>query len=257
MDEAVKFAAAQGAHLTGLHVIDIPEIPGYVATNFPREVLENHRKLFFDEAEKLQSAFTRACENSGLSFNWACVEGDIEKTVIRAARSADLILVVGGAGIESEDRTSVADRVVLEGGRPVLVIPAVGSGTVIGSKVGVAWSASKEATRAVHDALPLLQAAERVWVVSVNPPASGREHGEAPRMDIAAHLSRHGIRAEAQAVSVDDRDTGQGLLDWASNEGADLMVMGAYGHTRWRELVLGGVTAHVLRRTRVPVLMSH
>ena len=94
-------------------------------------------------------------------------------------------------------------------------------------------------------------------LVSVDPQTSDNEHGDIPGMSIAAHLERHGVRPEAHSITVDDSDTGESLLDWAKDNGADLIVMGAYGHTRWRELVLGGVTAYVLRYARVPVLMSH
>lgn len=257
MARVAEFASGQEAHLTGLHVIDIPEIPGYVEANIPRDVLQNHRKLFLEEAGKIESVFSDACHKTALSFEWRCVEDDTVRAVIRAARCSDLVLAAGGAGIDSADRTSVADQVILEGGRPVLIIPPHTALPAIGNQVVVAWNATKEAARAIHDALPILARAKAVTVVSVNPETSDEAHGEIPGADIAAHLSRHGVNTEAQSLRIDHQETGSGLLEWASEQRADLLVMGAYGHTRWRELVLGGVTAHVLRNTGIPVFMSH
>lgn len=257
IDAVVAFASSQNAHLTGLNVIDIPPVPDYVTANLPREVVENHRKAFLDRAKKTETDFSRACDKAGLFFEWRCVEDDAARAVIRAARYADLVVLAGGAGVDSADRTGVADRVVLESGRPVLVMPAIETGSSIGSQVIVAWNASKEAVRAVHDALPLLLEAKWVKVLSVNPQISDEAHAEIPGLDIGRHLARHNVRADAQSITVDLAATGKSLLAWASEEQADLIVMGAYGHNRWRELILGGVTAHVLHHAGIPVLMSH
>lgn len=257
IEAAVAFASWQNAHLAGLHVIDIPVMPGFVETNIPRQVLEDHRKRFLDRAEKTESAFNHACEKAGLSYEWRCIEGDTASTVVRAARYADLVLLAGGAGIDSADRTGVADRVVLEGGRPILVIPPVETGSAIGLRIVIAWNESKEAARAAHDALPFLRRADWVKIVSVSPRTAGEARGEIPAAEFQRHLSRHGIRAEAHAITGDSANPGKRLLAWAAGEQSNLLILGAYGHSRWTELVLGGVTAHVLRNTGIRVLMSH
>jgi len=257
IEAAVAFASSQNAHLAGLHVIDIPVIPGFVETSIPRQVLEDHRKHFFDRAEKAESAFNHACEKAGLSYEWRCIEGDTASTVVRTARYADLVLLAGGAGIDSADRTGVADRVVLESGRPILVIPAAETGSAIGLRVVIAWNESKEAARAAHDALPLLRRADWVKIVSVSPGTSGEARGDIPAAEFRRHLSRHGVRAEAHAITGNSANPGKRLLAWAAEERSNLLILGAYGHSRWTELVLGGVTAHVLRNTSMPVLLSH
>ena len=104
----------------------------------------------------------------------------------------------------------------------------------------VAWNASREATRAVNDALPLLEAAAKVTVLVVNPAVGMRGHGEVPGADMALHLARHGVRAEASALTSHDVEIGALLLSQAAELEADLIVMGAYGHSRLRELVMGG-----------------
>jgi nucleotide-binding universal stress UspA family protein len=149
--------------------------------------------------------------------------------------------------------------VILGVGRPVLVIPHSGEFPVIGERVLVAWDASRLATRAVNDALPLLESAREVVVMAVNPRTEEGErgHGEIPSADICLHLARHGVRAEAQHLYADDLGVGPLLLSRAIDEGIDLIVCGAYGHARWREIVLGGVTRHLLEHMTIPVLMSH
>ena len=121
----------------------------------------------------------------------------------------------------------------------------------------VAWNASRAATRAINDAMPLLAGAETVTVLCVDPDEDSRAHGEVPGMDIAAHLARHGVKASVESTVSGGIGVGNALLSRASDIGADLLVMGAYGHTRVRELLLGGATRTILKSMTLPVLMAH
>jgi nucleotide-binding universal stress UspA family protein len=173
-------------------------------------------------------------------------------------RYADL-LVTGHA---EEDNSSWFDvaatkHIALESGRPVLVVPRSCSVDRIGRCVLVAWNGSREAVRAVHDALPLLARAEQVQVAVINPAVGYGGHGAVPGADLCLHLARHGVRAEAYVGHADSHDIGAALHAQATAIGADLVVMGAYGHSRFRELVLGGVTRHLLRHLSIPMLMAH
>ena len=172
------------------------------------------------------------------------------------ARYADLV-VLGQPDSENggEVDAQVPEDVVLSAGRPALVVPYIGAGEEIGKRVLIAWDGGREAARAVNDALPLLEKAEFVAVLVVNP--SQGAHGEEPGADIALHLARHGIAVEAQHIEVRDLSTGNALLSRLADEAIDLLVMGAYGHSRLREMVLGGVTREVFQQMTVPVLMSH
>jgi nucleotide-binding universal stress UspA family protein len=137
----------------------------------------------------------------------------------------------------------------------VLVVPRYGTFDTVGERVLVAWNGSREATRAVHDALPILKLATKVTVLSIDPE---RDTGDRiPSADIALHLARHGVAAEGTSTVGLDISVGDLLLSRAADLGADLIVMGAYGHSRMRELVLGGATRHILQHMTVPVLMSH
>ncbi|MGH6943153.1 MAG: universal stress protein, partial [Geminicoccaceae bacterium] len=121
----------------------------------------------------------------------------------------------------------------------------------------VAWDASRAAARAVSDALPLLERAKSVTVVSVNPRPNLFGHGEVPGADIALHLARHGLKVEVHRLEARDIDTANAILSYVADAGCDLLVMGGYGHSRLRELVLGGVTRTMLGEMTVPVLMAH
>jgi nucleotide-binding universal stress UspA family protein len=123
--------------------------------------------------------------------------------------------------------------------------------------VVVGWDASREAARAVRDALPLLTQAKVVEVVSVNPRPADLGHGDVPGADIALYLARHGVNVEVQRIETRELDVGNALLSHVASEAADLLVMGGYGHARLREIMLGGATRTILHDMTVPVLMSH
>jgi nucleotide-binding universal stress UspA family protein len=139
----------------------------------------------------------------------------------------------------------------------VLVVPHDWAPGSLGERVLIAWDARREAARAVSDALPILRQAASVLVMSINPRSTPLGHGEVPGADIALHLARHQIEAEARSVETDRMDVGDALLAFAADRGRDLLVMGAYAHSRTRELVLGGATRTILKRMTLPVLMAH
>ena len=139
----------------------------------------------------------------------------------------------------------------------MLVIPYAGEFEGIGANVLVAWNASRESTRAVTDALPLLARAKSVAVLVVDPEEAGGKHGDSPGADIALHLARHGVNAKAYPTPSGGVEVGDVILSRASDIGADLIVMGAWGRSRARELVMGGATRSLLERMTVPVLLSH
>jgi nucleotide-binding universal stress UspA family protein len=155
------------------------------------------------------------------------------------------------------ERLDVAERLAIESGRPVLIIPNTGTPERVGDKVLVAWNARREAARAVFDALPILQHAKEVRVVWVNPQAEREHTQDVPAGDICATLARHAVKCEAVEEVRPGAGVGETLLACAKDWGADLLVMGCYGHTRLREFVFGGASRHVLSRMSIPVLMSH
>ena len=258
LEAAIGLALAHGAHLTGLYIPPRLEIPTYIGADVGVELLDVQREVVRNRTAEAQAAFSGAVARPDLAAEWRSSEGALAHTISLHGRYADLI-VLGQA--DEEDPMSVsmglADRVVLESGRPVLVIPYIGSPDSIGTRVIVAWNASREAVRAVNDALPILAGAQSVDVVAVNPVTGGDAHGEIPSADICLHLVRHGVKAAGRQVQAADIDVGDLLLSRAAEENVDLIVMGAYGHSRFREIVLGGATRQLLEHMTVPVLMSH
>lgn len=259
LDVAVQLAQDHDAHLIGLFVRSTPHVPQFVMTQLGPEVAEVQKRWAAEAAEQAKTLFER--HTQGLRTEWRDVKGMLLDQCSLHAKYADL--VVAGQfdtdGDMAEGQGELLDRLVLDAGRPVLVVPYAGKFKKVGERVMVAWNATREATRAVNDALPLLQRAKEVDVVSVNPHGGhGRGgHGEMPSADICLHLARHDVKATAEHIEAHDMDVGSALLSRAVDESIDLLVMGAYGRSRLRELVLGGATRHLLRHMTVPVLMSH
>jgi nucleotide-binding universal stress UspA family protein len=148
-------------------------------------------------------------------------------------------------------------QVALASGRPVLIVPYAGHFDNVGWRVLIVWNAAREAARAVSDSMPLLTSAELVTVLTIDPHEGPHGHSEIPGADIALHLARHGVKTEIERMISAGLPVRDALLLRAADLGADLIVMGAYGHSRVRELLLDGATRSVLRSVTVPVLMSH
>jgi nucleotide-binding universal stress UspA family protein len=269
---AVRVASRYSAHLVGLYVDQPYVLPGYVqlevaaglggvpAVPLPeaaesgealRESLAQPRR---EARERAQALFYQHAAIAGITTEWRAREGVPGEVAIQHARYSDMV-IVGQAGPALTGE--LPETVLLGGGRPVLVVPSAGTFPTIGERIVVAWKASREATRAVHDALPFLQSAAQVTVLAINPRRGVGGEGEAPGADLAWHLSRHGVRAEASWLTAEDVAVAPMLLSRVADFQADLLVMGGYGHSRMREIILGGVTREILRSMTVPTMLSH
>ncbi len=258
LNVAIRLARAHEAHLTGAYAIPRSRLPAYLEVEIPKEILEKADATRLAEASSARTDFERICRTNGVACEWRQAEGAVVETLALNARYADMAIV--GQRNPDNDNLEVGempDRFVLSAGRPVLVIPYAGTFPEIGRTAVVAWDASRLATRAVNDALPILRRAAKVHLLAINPERGLEGHGEIACADIGHHLARHGVKAEASSLRAEDIDVGDALLSRAADFGADLIVMGAYGHSRWRELVLGGVTRDLLEHMTVPVFMSH
>ena len=254
-------ARANDSHLSGLFVIPEPFYPiDGDAAYFPPDVLEQWEREEKEYARAAESLFQDFVDSQGLHGEWRSEQGPPAEVVRRHARYADLT-VVGQGSVDDPKRYPdpfLAEDVVMDSGRPVLVIPNTGSFDSAFKQALVCWNASREAVRAISDAMPFLQSADNVTILTVNPdkPSSG-DHGEIPAADIALQLARHGVKAEAESMTTDQADVGTTILDRARDLKADLIIAGAYGHSRTREWILGGVTKTLLHETAVPTLLSH
>ncbi len=261
-EAAIALAQTHEAHLIGLSIASFPSVPAFVEGQMPADVLNQARDAFRDRAREIAEAFGRQAEKAGISCEVRTDSGmafDRSYLVNLHARYTDLAIVGQGDpdGEDSSSTTGLVEDVIMGSGRPVLVVPYIGAKDPIGRRVVVAWDASRESARAVNDALPILEKAESVTVMSVNPKRGVAGHGDEPGADIATHLARHGVEVDVQHFKSADIGISDTILSRVSDDGADLVVMGAYGHARMREVILGGVTRDMLHHMTVPVLMSH
>jgi nucleotide-binding universal stress UspA family protein len=259
LDVAIKIAQQQQSHLIGLFIGATPRVPDYVQAQLGPQVAEIQAKYLAEAADKAKALFDATAGQSGLSVEWRVAGGDPVEVLDLHGRYTDLV-ILGQHNPDSDeavDTDDVVDDLVFQLGRPVLVVPYVGHYEKLGGRIMIAWNASRESTRAVADALPMLKAAKQVVVLAINPKGGNHGHGAIPGADIAQHLARHGVNAEAQHVFADDIDVGNMLLSRSADEEIDMIVMGCYGRSRLREMILGGASRHILRHMTVPILMSH
>tara|TARA_R110002072_G_scaffold123048_26_gene258168 strand:- start:2743 stop:3585 length:843 start_codon:yes stop_codon:yes gene_type:complete len=258
---ALEVAQRYDAHIIGLYVAARIVVPGYVMAQIPPQALEDQRAVRDQQMQAAIAAFEKAAASAGTKYEsrTALSPGeDIFKVISLHARYADLIVM----GQDDRDDPAslggaLVENVLLTAGRPTLIVPYIGAPKGFGGKIMMAWDASREAARAASDAMTFLQNAKSVNILCVNPKFGIGDHGEQPGADIALSLARHGVKAEAQHVVSPELKVADSLLSRVADEGTDMLVMGGYGHSRIREVIMGGVTHHILRHMTVPVLMSH
>jgi len=259
---AAALAERFGAHLVGLYVAVNPDLPGrqyYFNAPLLGPLYRDVEEFVRAQAERARLHFEDIVGRQSLSAEWRLASGRPAEIAALHGRYADLI-ILGQLDPDDASTPSVHPRpeeVALLAGRPILVVPYAGAYPDIGRRVLVGWDASREATRAVNDAMPLLVGASSVTVITIDAEESPSGHGDIPGADIALHLARHGVEAKVERTVSTGIGVGNTLLSYASDLEADLLVMGAYGHSRVRELLLGGTTRTVLASMTLPVLMAH
>ena len=257
---AMQYARAHRARLIGVYASFTPSPSWFYMMEGAARYLEEDRHRRDRVRDVVHANFRDATAALGEHAEWRAVEGDPLALVLREAREADL-LIVGQRNPDDPAGFVAADFVetlILESGRPVLVVPYAGRFTEVAQRLLVAWSGGRESARALHDALPLMQGASvRVLQMLGERPQHWAEDTTVGQ--VARALKVHGIDAAVEEVRCIESDVaiGEMLLSRTADCNADLIVMGAYGHSRLRELVLGGVTRTLLATMTVPVLLSH
>ena len=257
---AAQLARSFGSHLVGLAPTGRADITLSMSSAIPDglEFVQLSARYLRGRAEASADAFRARVEPLVLpSFEALIVQDQPVDAVVELGRCSDLV-VVGqsepGTVIESVER-DFAQQVLMNVGRPVIVVPFAGEFASVGRRVLVAWNGGREAAVAARDALPFLQAANHVELLSIGR-LQGDTGGRRNGLDDAQRwLARHGVDARCREAS-DAGDVGETLLSRAADLGADLVVMGAYGHSRMRQWALGGATRSMLAHMTVPVLMA-
>lgn len=254
---AAGLAQAHGAHLVGAAATGL-SWPAYAMLTgsmamAPAEEFDTLRALGRASLERFAG---RARELGVASYEGRLVEDQNRDALLLQSRYADLVVLgqdgaPGAAGVRG-----LPAWLALHGPRPVLVVPPAYAGAPIADTIVAGWDGSVPALRAIAAALPLLARARAVRLALVNPEHESGLHGDEPGADMALYLARHGVPVEV-VVERSGLAAGDALLGIAADAGAGLLVSGAYGHSRYREIVLGGATRVLLERAPLPVLFAH
>lgn len=263
LDAAVALAGAHDAHVAALavvlHPVPVASEWGLPAAAITAADLEAAR----ERAQASLDLARQALERAGVAHELRLVDAPLawpEEIAALHARHADLALYGGRDPAAPAPRYEAGfDALLMHGGRPVLLLPPAPARAAVAPvrKAVLAWQPRREATRALHDALPLLAPGAHVEVLVVDAEPALLGHGDSPGADVAAHLARHGLDVRVVRRSRHGRGSGQALLDHAAEVGAQLLVMGGFSHSRWRQQVFGGATRTVLAQATLPVLFSH
>lgn len=262
---ALLIAKNFGSHIEGLFVQRAP-MAGSAPVELSPTYLDQHREYWQYSLHKAQNHFSSFMSRSDVqtkqipdpsevpTSSWHDEEGEIHRVVGLHGRLFDLIVIPRTGGDATESYMPVCEAALFESGRPiVLAPPTVPDG--LGRTVVIGWNGSSETARAISLAMPFLTAAESVTVLSVEGAIGGMVPGPSGKK-VAEHLVRNGIPATAKTVEAKGRSSGNALMMEALTLGADLLVKGAYHHTRLREIVFGGTTRHVIKDSTIPVLLA-
>ena len=255
LQATLTLATSCGAQVTALYLIAEPFLPGMGGRHLPAELLREHLAHGEAEAEAVLASARADAERHGTTLAVIRASGPLDRLpqlLARHARCTDLT-IVGQADLAAHgvDDTALIEAAFMDSGRPALVVPRQGPAVLPPRRAIVAWDGSREAARAANDAIPLLQLAEFVLVVDA------RDAGDHPGAELVAHLVRHEVKAELRQVASSGSGIAEILLAQAHADAADLLVMGGYGHSRLREMMLGGTTRSILEQMSLPVLLAH
>jgi nucleotide-binding universal stress UspA family protein len=249
---SVTIAREYEARLLVLYVLKAPASLGLYSEPMGAPALDLIQQEIGAERQRagqLHQSVGARLPAEGVNWEWRSAQGVTSEVLSATGATADLIVM----GQPQDSAAGPVAQVALSAGRPVLCVPHSGSFATLGRRVLVAWRGTRESARALHDAQPLLRRAEYVALFTA---ADGTE-GDSHAPDALQHLLDHGVKAERRRTVLGDLDAGTAILNAVSDGAADLLVMGAYGHSRLRELVFGGATRTVLRSMTVPTLISH
>jgi nucleotide-binding universal stress UspA family protein len=256
-DYAISIAAAFGAHIAGIAFLYDPVIPDGTLGGVPIDLIEIQREENSKVANAAIRRFEAATKPAGVSAETRILDatmGGAATLFGRIARRFDIAIVGQAQREHGASEELMIEGALFESGRPLIVVPYIQKGGLTLDRVLLCWDGGRTAARAIADAMPFLARAKTVDIVIV---AEERKNDEITGASMSEHLARHGVAANVKRIAKGDLDIENVVLSYASDSGADFVVMGGYGHSRLREFILGGVTRGMLASMTVPVLMSH
>jgi nucleotide-binding universal stress UspA family protein len=259
VDGAISLAVARAAHLDAVSI-------GYEAANMgvaigagaPVEaVFEIERQRASARAEAALAVFEVEARNAGIKYSLKAltdIPADAAVTIGTAARLYDLAIVLQPEFDRDTFDNTIPQEILFQSGGPVLFIPYTHKGPLEPRRIGIAWDGSRAAARALRDAASFLPGAQTITIISLNDEQVLKDVSPASLLE---HLTRRGLDARIERMLVDRKDMQPAILSIAADKDMDLIIMGGYGHSRFRERILGGVTRGMIRSMTVPTLMSH
>lgn len=261
LSAGIEIARRNQAHLAVVVPVEYPVPMPNEWGVYPAQVYS----AFYDDALKSANALAAKLRerlaNQDIKFE-VRVESAVlmtgAQTCAMHARYTDLAIV--GAGAADKKGHSPENNFIemlMNSGRPVLRVPDSAEAQFVFDRVLIAWQPCREATRAVHDAMPFLKLAQTIDILLVNPHVGEADHGEQPGADIATHLARHGLNVRVVTQPSMDKSVGKAIVEYSQQTDAQLIVAGGYSHSRLREFILGGVTKELSRHSAIPILFAH
>ena len=258
MSLALDIARTFDAHVVGLYVFPAHRITPPLPLPFGSDIAGQSRRVVAEDVDRTRKAFDAAIANQPVVCEWRAITSqhrDAADIVLEHARAADLVVASqADPDWELSGILDFPDRLVLGAGRPVVVLPNRGL-FQYPERIAIAWNNRREAARALTDAMPLLKKAKSVTVLTIEEEAP--REGRLPDTEIGAALARHGVDVTLVTDTRGNRSIGEAIRMQAADAGADMLVMGAYGHSRVREMVFGGATRHLFIDMTLPVLFSN
>jgi nucleotide-binding universal stress UspA family protein len=260
---AASLAIAQDGHLDVLALgVDRTQV-GYSYVGASAIVMQAAQDNATTDVKEVEAAIRKAAAAAGPSLRWSsegaiAMIGGLSDLVAMRSRFADLVVLAKPYGQDhGDEEEAIVESAMFEGQAPVLVLPdAALDASTIGKRIVIAWNQSRESLIAIRRAMPFLKAADQVWITIIDPPKHGAERSD-PGGALCQMLVRHGVKAEVTVLARTMPRISEVLARHVRDRDADMLVMGAYGHSRFRQAIMGGATRNMLETAEVPVFMAH
>lgn len=258
LDTALRLARDFQSQIVGIYLVPDLDLSPSLAAILPSEVVERRLREAGTAQHDAEAAFRKAALAAGVTtIEWRAPAGPPIDAALAHARCADVFVVPQRDPSAPDFADRLLTTIMLSSGHPILVVPYIGARRTLGENVLIAWDGGREASRAIADALPILERARRVSVITVRTEGDSSANDQMAAGRLVAWLHQHRVEVAINRYDQPGIDLGEWLLSRVADAGSDLVVMGGYAHTRARELILGGVTRTLLHSMTVPVFMSH
>ena len=260
LEFAISLAREYDAKIIGLFVVPDYVVPSYVEAQISVDLITDVTEKAIARAEETLAEYQKTADEAGVGMEAQVLEGQVIPILREHSKYTD-VLILGQDQPDDPDNASygLADALLFEGACACIVVPHSGKLATPGKRILLTWNASRESARALREAMPLLKNAETVVVLSSEPDDADTEtaRGHPHAQELARFLDSHGIESISSGISDTDISASEAIIGQAADMNADLIVMGAYGHARLREIILGGVTRDLLKQTSVPLFLAH